>query len=268
MIKYIIGKVLGVLGTKPFRLWGMSLLSGLITMLAGILCGAVPIAALAVGMVLSLGMAMIFLAGYRGQDFNSDELFIGFKDFARVAGGMLWMSLWLFIWALVPVMGVVKVYSYRFTPYILAQNKNITATEALRESMRMTNGCKGKMFGTDLLIMVAPAAINLVLLLLSLIPYVGVVFRIIMVIFAILFAIAAPLIFGLVQAAFYDEISAGVDPAKYSSYSAQKGMERQIKAQMKAEMQAQMEQLRQQQKAEMQAKMQQPPKDNKPDQDK
>ena len=178
------------------------------------------------------------------------------------------MSLWSFIWALVPVMGIVKAYSYRFTPYILAQNKNITATEALRESMRMTNGHKGKMFAADLLIMAAPVAVNVVLLLLSLIPHVGIVFRIILVIFALLFAIAAPLIFGLVQAAFYDEISAGADASKYSSYSAQKGMERQIKAQMKAQMQAQMEQLKQQQLAQMQAQMQQPPKDNKPEQDK
>ena len=252
MVKYIYDKVFTVLGEKPFKLWGMSLLGSLLAGLACVLCGVVPLAALAISAVIGLGMSMIFLAGYRGQDFNSEDLFVGFKDFWRCAGGMLWMTLWIFIWGMIPVVGpvfaIIKAYSYRFTPYILATNKDVTAMQALKLSMAKTEGFKGKMFGADMGIIGIIFGVSLVLTLLGLIPYVGIVFKIIYFIVYIVMCVVSPLIFGLISAAFFDETEQGFNPQKYMNYQYEKQMikQQQMQAKMAAQ-QAQMLQYQQQQ---------------------
>jgi len=72
-------------------------------------------------------------------------------NFWRKVGGMLWMSLFIFLWSLLcGIPGIVKAYSYRLTPYILSRHPNVNATEALNLSKRMTAGHKGKLFMLDL----------------------------------------------------------------------------------------------------------------------
>jgi uncharacterized membrane protein len=56
---------------------------------------------------------------------------------------VLWT--WLFI-----IPGIVKSYAYFATPYILAESKDVEFREALKLSMRMTNGYKMKLFVTHL----------------------------------------------------------------------------------------------------------------------
>ena len=65
----------------------------------------------------------------------------------RKLGGMLWMELWTFLWSLLFVIpGIVKALSYSMTPYILADCPNVTATDALKLSMRITEGHKWELF--------------------------------------------------------------------------------------------------------------------------
>ena len=63
------------------------------------------------------------------------------------------------------------------------------------------------MFLTDLLIMLVIFIPALILSLLGLIPYVGIVFKIIYVLVMLVVAVFAPLYCGLVRAAWYDEIT-------------------------------------------------------------
>ena len=120
----LIAKALQVLVQKPIRLWGLSLLCQLLVTLATGL-SVIPIIFLPIIFVLNAGMAAVYLTGYRGGEVNSDALFAGFKRFFKVAGGMGWMALWIFIWGMIPVAGIVfaviKSYSYRFVPYIMIQ---------------------------------------------------------------------------------------------------------------------------------------------------
>ncbi|MCL2068872.1 MAG: DUF975 family protein [Oscillospiraceae bacterium] len=68
-------------------------------------------------------------------------------NFFRKVGGMYWMALWTTLWTLLLVIpGIVKSYAYLMTPYILADCPNVKATEALKLSMRMTNGHKMELF--------------------------------------------------------------------------------------------------------------------------
>ena len=204
----LIIKALDVLEQKPLRLWGMSLLCQLLVGLA-IMFGVLPIISVPIVLVLNAGMAAVYLSGYRGNDVNSDALFAGFKRFFKVAGGMGWMTLWILIWGLIPLAGpvfaIIKSYSYRFVPYIMIHDPNISATEALRLSMKRTEGYKGRMFLADFLVMLAVWLVILILGGLSLIRKVGIVFSVLGIIVAILIALVLPLLLGLISAAGYEE---------------------------------------------------------------
>jgi hypothetical protein len=123
---------------------------------------------------------------------------------------MGWMALWILIWGLIPIVGpvfaVIKMYSYRFVPYIVIQNPDISATEALRLSMQKTEGFKGRMFLADLIVGLCCAGVMLVLGGLSLIPYVGIAFAVIGALVGIFLALVVPLLSGLIGAAGYEEI--------------------------------------------------------------
>jgi len=65
----------------------------------------------------------------------------------RKIGGTFWLALWYMLWSLLFVIpGIIKFFSYYFTPNILADCPNVTARQALKISMRMTQGHKGKIF--------------------------------------------------------------------------------------------------------------------------
>jgi len=204
----VYSKAFGFLFKKPLLLWGLSLLFTLLTLLA-VTFGVVPIIWLPIILVLELGMANIFLRGYRGQEICSAQLFEGFnKKFFRNAGGMGWKSLWVLIWALIPVAGIfiaiVKFYSYRFVPYIMLANPDITATEALKKSMAQTKGHRGKMFVADLLIVLAVIVSAVIFYFAARIPVVGIALFIIYNLIIIAFV---PLIEGTLGAVFYDKIT-------------------------------------------------------------
>lgn len=67
----------------PFKLWGLSLLSSLLTILV-LVFGVLPIVIVPVIAVLSAGMAAVYLDGFNGKEVYSDQLFKGFKDFGEL----------------------------------------------------------------------------------------------------------------------------------------------------------------------------------------
>lgn len=207
-ISGIFNRAMGILSTKPLLLWGLSLMYTLLSRLAAIFC-VLPIISLPVTFALMVGMKAIYLDGIHGKEVTSDQLFAGFKNFFRSAGGIAWMALWILIWSLVPIAGfvlaIIKSYSYRFVPYIMVEDPEISATAALRRSKELTNGMKGKMFLADLLIVGILFGLYLVLILLSLIPFIGALFILVTFLLTVLVVALLPLFSGLVEAAFYDE---------------------------------------------------------------
>lgn len=208
--KNIYARAFGILKQKPIRLWGVSLMCSLLSSLACVF-GVLPIIWLPICWALQMGMTAVYLCGIVGKEVSVDQLFEPFKNgkFLRCIGAMAWMNLWILIWALIPIAGpiiaVVKSYSYRFTPYLVLENDDLSVTDALRRSMDMTDGIKGQMFWADVLIAVIVAVANGVLGALGSIPYIGILFVIVDVIVMILVAIFEPLLLGLIAACFYDE---------------------------------------------------------------
>ncbi|MGI6335707.1 MAG: DUF975 family protein [Clostridiales bacterium] len=98
--------------------------------------------------VLMVGFSFFTIRLYRGEPLSIGDIFSSaFDNFGRKLGGMLWMGLWTYLWSLLFIIpGIIKALAYSMTPYILANDTNVAATDAIKLSMRMTNGHKGKIF--------------------------------------------------------------------------------------------------------------------------
>lgn len=97
---------------------------------------------------LVIGLNFFSVAMYRGETSSIEDIFReGFDNFGRKLGGYLWMELFIYLWSLLFVIpGIIKAISYALTPYILADCKNVRATDALKLSMRMMEGHKWEYF--------------------------------------------------------------------------------------------------------------------------
>ncbi|MDO4617541.1 MAG: DUF975 family protein [Lachnospiraceae bacterium] len=76
------------------------------------------------------------------------DLFNGFKEnFGENFLMRLVKSIFIFLWSLLFIIpGLVKSYSYAMTEYLMARNQGMTAMEAIRESRRLMNGNKMRLF--------------------------------------------------------------------------------------------------------------------------
>lgn len=72
------------------------------------------------------------------------------KKTLRTAWTVAIRSIYLFFWSLTIVGGIIKVYSYKMIPYILAENPGISRKEAFSLSRAMMKGNKWKAFLLDL----------------------------------------------------------------------------------------------------------------------
>ena len=203
-------QALDVILKKPIMLWGLSLLSAIITGLLSVVTAPIFILGTAISVLVSCGMVKVYLDGLKGKEVNSDQLFAAFnKNALRVIGAMAWMGLWIVIWAMVPIAGpvlaVIKAYSYRFVPYIVMTKPDVTATQALRLSMDMTKGKKGQMFLADLCFYGGIFVVSLVLGLFAAIPFIGILFGLVLFVFYVAVALFSNIFVGLYSAAFYDD---------------------------------------------------------------
>lgn len=224
MISNLYQKTFSVLMKRPLRLWGITLLSSVLLVVVHIGFIGIPAVGFCALLLLEASMSMIYLNSYRtGLEPKTAYLFAAFRKdrIWRVLGGMAWMYLWIFLWSLIPIVGIVfgviRAYEYAFVPYILMTRDDVRPTEAIKVSKAETMGYKGKLFGADLLLEGVYFVVILLLSLLSRIPYVGIVFTILRIVLTVVFGALAPLFLGILHAAFYVEIqnrrAAGQQPS-------------------------------------------------------
>lgn len=114
-----------------------------------------------VGTLLSLvmipmgwGFAIAFLRNGRGAEdpFNISGLFDGYNDFVRIFCTILLQNIYTFLWTLLLIVpGIIKSLSYAMTPYILADNPELSNNEAIERSMAMMEGHKTDLFLMNLI---------------------------------------------------------------------------------------------------------------------
>lgn len=97
---------------------------------------------------LLVGYSAFSMKVFRREQATVNEFFEkGFLDYGRSLAGVLWMYLFTFLWSLLLIVpGIVRAIAYSMTPYILAECPHVAPTEALKLSMRMTQGYKGDIF--------------------------------------------------------------------------------------------------------------------------
>lgn len=208
MIGYVFGKAVNILKRKPFMLWGVSLLASVITIAVKLTGWLVPIITIPITLTLTAGMSALYLDGYNGKEVNSKQLFRGFSKecISRVPAGMLWHKLWSTVWAFVPIAGIVKAYSYAFTPYILLTRPDVSVLDALKLSMQKTQGYRLRMFGADLLMLLIFIGLYLLFALVMIVPVLGWIVGFVGIVATV---ILFPLFTGLVKAGFYEEAQSG-----------------------------------------------------------
>lgn len=138
-----------------------------------------------------------------------------FSQFNRLGSGIcmtLLMGVYTILWTLLFVIpGIVKEYSYAMTPYILLENPEMTANQAITESRYMMKGNKWRLFCLEFsfigwaLLGIAPMAVS------SPLVYAGTVGVIVWSLIALLSILALFLFLRpyqeVARAAFYREVS-------------------------------------------------------------
>lgn len=103
------------------------------------------------GGTVQLGYAQILLKQYHKQEFEIEELFSQFHRFKQGFLQRFLRGLYVFLWSLLFIIpGIVASYKYAMTPFLLADNPNMTAKEAIAASTELMDGFKGDLFMLDL----------------------------------------------------------------------------------------------------------------------
>lgn len=78
---------------------------------------------------------------------TNNSFSLGFGNWLHVVWGMILSTIYIFLWTLLLIIpGIIKSYSYALTPYILVEHPEMSANEAIEESMRLMDGQKFDLF--------------------------------------------------------------------------------------------------------------------------
>lgn len=99
---------------------------------------------------MTFSLVKLFLGFVRGeQQLHAGGVFSTFNTpyYGKSIGLYLLTMIFTFLWTLLLIVpGIIKSLSYALAPYILAENPELTANEAINRSMEMMNGHKMDLF--------------------------------------------------------------------------------------------------------------------------
>lgn len=234
-IKSVYKKAGIIISRRPWKFWGVVLLSNLIITMGYVLAGGVPILGIVLEVLVEAALAKIFVRGLFNESPVVEDIFAAFKNWdtaIHVLGGMLWRDLWIFLWALIPFVGpvfaVIRAYEYRFVPYILMDEPEIGAKEALNVSKSRTNGKKAKMFWADFIAVAVVIVLQAVIFGLSTVRFLSWLFIPLFILAVLVGVLVYPFFAGLVSAIFYVD---GERARKESKYYVEPEVQEEKKAQ-------------------------------------
>lgn len=98
----------------------------------------------------AFGLMTMFLPFVRGEKaLRAGEIAYAFKSpfYRKSIGVYLLIGIFTYLWTLLLIIpGIIKALSYSLAPYILAENPELTANQAIEQSMKMMKGHKMKLF--------------------------------------------------------------------------------------------------------------------------
>ena len=96
--------------------------------------------------VLACGESAAALTLWRGQALHAEYAFCGFSDYKRIMTGRLYHAVISFLWLLIPVYGLTRLYSYLMVPFFLINKPQLSAKEAMSYSRAIMQGYRWKYF--------------------------------------------------------------------------------------------------------------------------
>lgn len=98
---------------------------------------------------LSWGLTVSLLRNHREESVDLENLFDGFRGgrYTRVFCAIFLVNLFTFLWTLLLIIpGIMKAFSYALTPYILLDEPELTARQAITRSCEIMEGRRWKLF--------------------------------------------------------------------------------------------------------------------------
>ena len=98
---------------------------------------------------LSWGLTVSLLRNHREESVDLENLFDGFRGgrYTRVFCAIFLVNLFTFFWTLLLIIpGIMKAFSYALTPYILLDEPELTARQAITRSCEIMQGRRWKLF--------------------------------------------------------------------------------------------------------------------------
>ena len=98
---------------------------------------------------LSWGLTVSLLRNHREESVDLENLFDGFRGgrYTRVFCALFLVRLFTFLWALLLIIpGIMKAFSYALTPYVLLDEPELTARQAITRSCEIMQGRRWKLF--------------------------------------------------------------------------------------------------------------------------
>ena len=106
---------------------------------------------LIIGGTIELGFAQYLLKQYNHANFELHDLFSRFDRFGQGFAQKFLRGLYTILWSFLFIIpGIVKSYAYAMTPFIMAENPEMSASEAITASKELMDGHKGELFTLDL----------------------------------------------------------------------------------------------------------------------
>ncbi len=133
--------------------WAIAVLMTLVYFIISSVCPSPWLSVLAIFVtpVLAYSFTIAILRNARRKALDFADMFLGFKDYGRFLGTSLLVILYSLLWSLLLIIpGVIKIYAYAMTPYLLEDNPELKYNAAIEQSMRMMDGKKMQLFLLDL----------------------------------------------------------------------------------------------------------------------
>ena len=127
--------------------WGIAIGTLIVAEIILAAAALIPLGSTILSGVVSVGLIIVYLEIVRNWQCEFGDLFKGFNNFGTNCCCGVLTSVYTFLWSLLFVIpGIVKAYSYSMSFYILADNPNMTANEAITASRTMMDGHKADLF--------------------------------------------------------------------------------------------------------------------------
>lgn len=130
---------------------GIAVFFGVIAVVVAVIAILALLYTIFVGNVMTVGGHGWMLRHLRGEEVSVGEAFAAFRIYKPTVVTMLVRGIYVWLWSLLFVIpGIIKAFAYSMVPYIIYENPNLTANQAIKMSKKMTDGYKGDLFVLNL----------------------------------------------------------------------------------------------------------------------